>query len=437
MKSAITRRANARRAVSRGSNRGLVILVGLVGLTALAFLLIPRSASVQQVDHPAEAAIPLPSDVESPAATNHVALVAPPSVPPLSKPAPAKPVAPVSPPVAAILPRGEPTAEARAAVAVLAQLDVSSGNITPTQAAVWKESLRALVGQGETAVPAIREFLEKNLDLNFGSLDNGAAMGASSLRMALLKAMQEIGGEQAIAGSLQTLQTSADPTELALVAGYLQKADPAQYRDSVLAAAHEALNMAATGEWDGRDVAPLFDVLKTFGGELAAQDLERYANKWFNYTPLVLAELPEGAGIPSLIRLATDGSVTLGKETYQRMLAQVSAQSPDAATALVQLAQAGKIDPSSWRAMADALTGITLQLMQTPVSSSAAVTASSKTYHVALGNQNYLEQPAPAEMPADQVTQRIALIDQLLGVTSNPSAVSYLQAARTQLASRQ
>jgi hypothetical protein len=285
-------------------------------------------------------------------------------------------------------------------------------------------------------VPAIREFLEQNLDLNFGSLENGGSLGDRTLRQALLKAMQEIGGDQAIAGSLQALQTSADPAELALVAGYLQKADPTQYRESVLAAAHEALNLAASGNWDGRDVAPLFDVLKTFGGEQAARDLERYANTWFNYTPLVLAELPEGAGIPSLIRLATDGSVALGKETYQRMLAQVAVQNADAATALLQLAQAGKIDANAWRALGDALTGITLQLAPNVPPGAGPANPSAKSYHVALGNQNFVEQPAPTDMSAEQITQRIALIDQLLGVTSNPAAVSQLQAARTQLAAR-
>jgi len=354
----------------------------------------------------------------------------------------AKPGAKSNPPATSttlsILPRGEPTAEARQAVAALTQLDLGSGAVTPTQAAVWKESLKALVAQGESAVPAIREFLEKNLDLSFGNLENGASMGAASLRMALLNAMQEIGGEQAIAGSLATLQSSADPAELALVAAYLQKADPAQYRDSVLSAAHEALSMAASGKWDGRDVAPLFDVLKTFGGEAAALDLERYANVWFNYTPLVLAELPDGAGIASLIRLNTDGSVSLGKEVYQRMLAQVSTQAPEPGNALVQLAQSGKIDSSSWRAIADALAGITLQLSQSPLSGSAAAPdgLTTRSYHIAVGNQNYLEQPAPANMPAEQVAQRIAMIDRLLAVTANPNAITYLQQARGALATR-
>jgi len=318
----------------------------------------------------------------------------------------------------------------------LTQFDFSSGSVTPVQAAVWKESLQALLGQGEAAVPAIREFLEKNLDLSFATLENGAALGDSSVRLALLRVMQEIGGEQAIAGSLYTLQTSADPTELALVAGYLQKADPTQYREAVLAAAHEALGMAASGNWDGRDVAPLFDILKTFGGEQSARDLEKYANTWFNYTPLVLAELPEGAGIDALIRLNADGAVSLGKETWQRMLAQVSVQSVEAEAALLQLAKAGKIDPYNWRAVADALAGATLQLVQSPVSRTTTTVPNPKTYHVRMGNQNSMEIPPPADMPIDQVNQRIQIIDRLLNITSDSQAIARLQAARSQLAAR-
>ena len=346
-----------------------------------------------------------------------------------------------APPSVNILPRGEPTAEARQAVNALTQLDLSTGSISPVQAAVWKESLRALLGQGEAAVPAIREFLEKNLDLSFASLENGGLMGVSSLRMALLNAMQEIGGEQAIAGSLQALQTSADPAELALVAAYLQKADPAQYRDAVLAAAREALGMAANGQWDGRDVAPLFDLLKTCGGKEAADYIEQYANTWFNYTPLVLAELPDGAGIASLIRLAVnaDGQVTLGGDTYKRMLAQVAAQSPDASAALIQLARDGKIGASAWSEVAKALEGITLQPIQSPLSGSPTSASSSQSYHIALGNQNVRVQPAPANMPAEQVRHNINLIDQFLGlssVSSVPTTVNSLQQARSNLAAR-
>jgi hypothetical protein len=85
--------------------------------------------------------------------------------------------------------------------------------------------------------------------------------------------------------------------------------------------------------------------------------------------------------------------------------------------------------------VADALTGITLQLTQAPISGTTAGT-STKSYHIAIGNQNFRELPAPADMSAEQVTARIALIDQLLGATSNPTAVGYLQSARGSLAAR-
>jgi len=272
--------------------------------------------------------------------------------------------------------------------------------------------------------------------LNFSSLENGSAMGESSLRMALLKAMQEIGGEQAMAGSLQALQTTADPAELALMAAYLQKADPEQYRDSVLAAAHEALEMAASGKWDGRDVAPLFDLLKAYGGERAAGDLERYANVWFNYTPLALAELPEGAGVPSLIRLNAGDAVSLGKDMYQRMLAQVANQSPEAAEALVQLARDDKISPSAWPGVAEALQGTYLRPLQTPVSGDSTGNNGTKTYHIALGNQNYREYQAFADMSPEQATQQIGLIDRVLGATKSPVGISSMQQARAGLSGR-
>jgi len=51
-------------------------------------------------------------------------------------------------------------------------------------------------------------------------------------------------------------------------------------------------------------------------------------------------------------------------------------------------------------------------------------------YHIANGNQNFYSLPVSAD---GQLTQRIALIDQLLAVTSNPAAVVALQEARATL----
>jgi len=108
----------------------------------------------------------------------------------------------------------------------------------------------------------------------------------------------------------------------------------------------------------------------------------------------------------------------------------------EAEAALLQLAKAGKIDPYNWRAVADALAGATLQLVQSPVSRTTTTVPNPKTYHVRMGNQNSMEIPPPADMPIDQVNQRIQIIDRLLNITSDSQAIARLQAARSQLAAR-
>jgi len=356
------------------------------------------------------------------------------------KPAAAPPPAALIQTAAALPPPRDASPETRQLVVTLAQLDVTHGPISAEHAAAWKESLNQLAAQGEAALPAIREFLEKNLDLNFDAAESGAQMGFPSLRLALLNTMQNIGGPEALAISLQTLQTTADPGEIAALAKYLgQSADAQQHRDAVLSAAREALGIAASSNWDGRDVAPLFDLLKAYAGANAVADFEKYAGTWFNYTPLMLAQLPDGAGIPSLIRFAdiSHPPTTLGGDIRQRMLAQVSAQSSDAAEALFRQVSADHILSSAWPGVASALTGRTLELARTLPDTDPAAAAKPQTagYHIALGNQNYIERPPP-EMTAGQVQERIQFIERLLAAATNPYAREQLQGARDKLNAR-
>src|ERR1051325_2683532 len=118
-------------------------------------------------------------------------------------------------------PRPEPTPQTRQLVSALSQLDVKHGPLTPEQAAAWKQALQQLKEQGPAAVAAIREFLEKNLDLSFDADGNSKLTGAATLRLALLSALSDIGGPDAIAALEQTVQTTADPAELATLAKLL------------------------------------------------------------------------------------------------------------------------------------------------------------------------------------------------------------------------
>ena len=70
--------------------------------------------------------------------------------------------------------------------------------------------------QERAALPAIREFLDKNLDVNFRGIADTRSVGYDTLRTALIDTMQQIGGPESVSAALQTLQTTADPTEIAM-----------------------------------------------------------------------------------------------------------------------------------------------------------------------------------------------------------------------------
>jgi len=315
-------------------------------------------------------------------------------------------------------------------VTTLAQLDLTHGPVTVEQAAAWKKTLNQLAAQGQNAVPAIREFLKKYLDINFETMEGGGNLGFSSLRLALLDTLQKIGGPAALDVMLETLRNTFDQTEIAVLARYLEKDDPQQYREAAVGAARAALDFATTDKWDGRDVAPLFDVLKNYGGANAIPDFEKYANTWFNYTPVVLAQLPDGAGVPALIRLArgSDGSASLGRDISQRMLAQVSLQSPEAANALIEQAIADRIRASAWPGVAVALTGSTLELTRSALDPTRSLAGGQRQggFHIAMGNQNYMQNPPPTDMTFEDINGRIQLIQTLLGSTSNSVAIENL-----------
>src|SRR2546427_6805277 len=152
----------------------------------------------------------------------------------------------------------EPTAETRQLVNALFQPGMA---LTQEQTAHWKQSLGQLVQEGASAVPAMREFLARNVDMDFGP-DLSQILGYSSVRTAMFDALQQIGGPEALSLMLETLQTTSDPREIALLARSLDQQAPAQYRQQALSATRETLAMAADGKLDGRDVGPLFEVLQ-------------------------------------------------------------------------------------------------------------------------------------------------------------------------------
>jgi len=144
--------------------------------------------------------------------------------------------------------------------------------------------------------------------------------------------------------------------------------------------------------------------------------LKEATKLWNYYATLALAGLPDGVGIPALIELVRDPSVTtLGSGDFAlRPLAQAAVQYPEAARALIEQARANQIPDAAWPTVIASLAGTYIQY----------------------GNQWFGSTAPPANGSDAEITQRIALIDQLLAVTANSAARTSLQTTRASLAGK-
>ena len=68
----------------------------------------------------------------------------------------------------------------------------------PEQATAWRGELEKLVANGADGAYAIRNFLEQNTDIRFDGVDGAEQLGYSSVRLALIDALQAIGGSEAM-----------------------------------------------------------------------------------------------------------------------------------------------------------------------------------------------------------------------------------------------
>ncbi|HXJ55744.1 MAG TPA: hypothetical protein VNU68_03675 [Verrucomicrobiae bacterium] len=337
---------------------------------------------------------------------------------------------PAAPPAAVSLP--EPTPQSRQLLGSLCRLDQPSVPRSPEQVADWKQHFQQLVAQGPSAVSAIHEFLAKNVDLDFGP---GNGLGYASARAAMFDALVQIGGAEGLTGTLQTLQDTADPREIALLAQNLEKLAPGEHRQEAIAAARDALAMAASGKLEG-DVAPLFEVLNKFGDTSVVTDLMQTAKQWNYYSAMALSQLPDGAGIPTLIEVAQGTSG--GKLNALEMLAQMSMQYPEARAALLEQALANKISANMWPYLTPLLAGdlyhyqdsafdVPMALQGKPVPKSA---------HVVFGNQHFYTAPPADVLTPDEINHRLALIKELESMASDRAALEALAQASEMLNSR-
>lgn len=330
--------------------------------------------------------------------------------------------------------RSQPTPMARELVTSLTKLDFSLGPLTSEQAGQWKAGLQQLIQQGGAAVPAIQEFLELNRDWDFGPAN---PLGFPSLRTAFLDALEQIGGPESQDLLLKTLQTTAVPTEIARIARSLERQAPGQFLEEIRIAVRETLAQAATGQLPGWDVGPLFLVLQSFGNASAVAELEKNASKWNYYSALTLANLPSGAGIPTLVKLAQESFGTGSRAAAMEALAQVAVQYPAAGAAMVDLARSGQLSEKNWLAAVSALEGTRYSIRDSGLENAVVPVGSGvKSYYLARSDQRFYSTPAWGGMSIEQIQQRITILDQLLGASPSPTAAQALLNARTALLAR-
>jgi hypothetical protein len=332
----------------------------------------------------------------------------------------------------------EPTPGMRQLVNSLVAVDFGSAALTEEQALAWRTNLLMLIQQGAEAVPAISEFLAKNMDFTF-SANERTMLGYSSLRSVMLDALAQIGGPVAVNAMSQVLQTAADPREIAVLGQYLEKLDPTVHREEIFDAAREALGLAAGGGLPNRDVAPLFEVMQQFGGANAVADLEHRAEQWNYYAMIALGGLPDQAGIPSLAQIAgsQEGFNPGAKIAALGMLAEAVSQSQDARDALVDLVRQNKLSASQWAALTPMLAGNRMVFHDSAFENLLATVSPADVKSVNMPASNQLIATAPlGAMTIEQIDQRKAFLDDLLAATSDPTAVQALQRAKDLLAQR-
>jgi len=312
----------------------------------------------------------------------------------------------------------------------------TNGPITAEDAQKWKESLRQLVRQGASSVPAIQEYLAQNLDVSFAGVTGADQLGYSSLRTGLLSALGEIGGPESTAAMLQILQTSVFPTDVATLAATLEQQAPGQYSGEVLTAVRAQLALAAQDQLGNANVGPLFQLLSSAAanGTDVAADLAQYSSKWPYYATIDLANLPNGAGVSPLVQIAQ--GITGGNETAAaQALAEMAPQNSQALSALLDMAKQGQLTDAELAQLAPYLAGRVNELSPEANPSGTSI----QGLHIANGNQDFSVADLLNSLTPNQVTQRLSAIDQLLQSipASDTQGQQALQEQKSALTARQ
>ncbi len=348
------------------------------------------------------------------------------AVPPPTRPAPASVAMPVT---------LDPTVGAL--VTGLKQLSGTNAVLTAETVGAWRTNFTALVQAGSSAIPALRAFLDQKVDYPFNR-EVWQQTGYSSARLAALDALRQIGGPDAIGAMESMLATTQTPKEIAVLARDLEEASPGQYRQQALEAARAGLAAALASKDPTVDVAPLFEVFQHYGDASSISELERAMGQWKYYATIALANLPDNAGVPAILRLADPASGSGDRVVPLQMVAQLAASNPDARQFLAAQVANKSIPPNLWPYLTGPLSGDQYYPVDSAITPYPQLQSWSdlKTTHLSYGNQNLYTLPGEQNLTAEGINQRLALVDELLRSAPDPAAQQALQRARDTLARR-
>lgn len=313
------------------------------------------------------------------------------------------------------------TGPAKDLVNSLASLDPKKGPITKEQAEKFKADLKALIAQGKDAVPAIREFLERNVELSYANA-GGESLGYSSLRASLIDALAQIGGPEATSVLLSTLNSTALPGEITQLAHALEQLAPGQYTGDIMNAVQQTIEMAMNGSLGKEDVGGLFALAAqaAANGQLSPAllaDLVKSAQalKW--YSPITLANLPGDQGIDALINMLKDPNVP---NTVAEILGQKAWDNDKALNALIDLARNGKISSADYQQIIALMSGDEYSITQ---KGNPQQGVDCQFYHIEYNNQNFSRCHDPNFDPK----KGIDALNKLLAGVNDPNVRTSIQ----------
>ena len=301
----------------------------------------------------------------------------------------------------------------------------------------WKTNYQQLVQSGAAAMPALRAFLAENQDTVFDT-ETARALGQRSARLAAFDALQQIGGPEAIALLDQTLGETKAPREIAALAWNLEDMAAGQYREKILAAARSVLAQTSPAASLGTDVAPLFEVFQKYGDTSLVPELEQAIGRWKYYATAALANLPDSAGVPALLRMADPAANSGNRLAALEALTGLAAQNVDARTFIIGQVGGKQIPANFWPYLSARLAGeqtypVDGVLTKYPNVQSWSDIRSTK---IAYGNQNFYTLPGEAVQTAEGISQQLTLLDQLTTLGGGPESLQALQQARDRLNQR-